>query len=87
MQSKHAPYGRVDGPSVDSDTRAGGNPKPSSVTGNHKQKMQPTCLLNTDGEAGEIVNVGGPLRRLDDRVVPDGPEEHARGGAHADAAH
>eukprot|EP00974_Lingulodinium_polyedra_P112744 10909976-Lingulodinium_polyedra.AAC.1 len=48
--------------------------------------MEPERLLDADSEPGEVVNIGRSLRSLDDRVISNGPERHAGGVAHADAA-
>eukprot|EP00974_Lingulodinium_polyedra_P000091 8473-Lingulodinium_polyedra.AAC.1 len=56
------------------------------MTGDHEEEAQPECLFNPYGKPGKVVDVRGSLCRIDDWVVANRPEEHARGVAHANAA-
>eukprot|EP00974_Lingulodinium_polyedra_P101634 9843137-Lingulodinium_polyedra.AAC.1 len=51
--------------------------QPNGVTGDQQEVVEPEGLLGSNCQPGEVVDVSGALRGLDDRVVPNCPEEHA----------
>eukprot|EP00974_Lingulodinium_polyedra_P044703 4287412-Lingulodinium_polyedra.AAC.1 len=52
-----------------------GDREPGRVTRNEQEVMEAQCLFDAHGEAREVINVGGPLGRVDDRVVALAPQD------------